>query len=101
MKFLYIFVSHLWKFSGRSDELTDEDYDGTYYDETTSENVEPSPSNLSLLTTMSEGTNEQTVDEDDEDVSSTPIMLSTVPTTILETAKSIETTTGKIYDQSG
>lgn len=94
---LYSFFLYLWKFSGQNDELTDEDYDGNYSDEITSESVEMSPS---LLTTISEGTNEQTVDKFSEATTtpSSPTVVFTVPTTkIMEAGKPIKTTTGKIH----
>lgn len=89
------------KFSGQSDEPTDEDYNGNYDDEFTSESVEVSPSNLSSLTTIGDGKNEQTADEKVNETTPIPSTESsfTVPaaaTTTMETHKPIETTAGII-----
>lgn len=97
---IFLFLS---KFSGQSDEPTDEDYDGNYDDDITSGSVELSPSNFS--SEVSEGTTEQTVEKISEAITipSTPTILFTVPTTkIMKTDKPIETTIGKIniYPQS-
>lgn len=88
------------EFSGQSDEPTDEDYNGNYDEDNTSDSVEVTPSNLSTITTVIEGANERTTDE----ISETSIILSTTTATTvpfteptanpMETGKAIETTTG-------